>query len=41
MATSFEDQLNGCFSLNQKFIQYIADSGRGEGDRPDSLDMFF
>ena len=31
-ATSFWDQLTGCYSLNQNFIVYNADSGRrGEG----------
>ena len=37
-ATSFRDQLTGCFSLNQNFIVYSEDSGRRVG-RPSS-DMF-
>ena len=39
-ATSFRDQLTGCFSLKQNFIVYIADNGRRAGSLG-PLDMFF
>ena len=38
-ATSFWDQIAGCYSLHQNFIVYIADSGR-RASRPGSQDIF-